>query len=256
MRGFSACAVLFALSSAHGASAQTSPSAPVRTAQADREYAAGHFDEAAVRYEAAVASGGLEPAELIRAHERLGLVSVLRGESESAENHFRMVLALDPTRATPAELPEEWRARYAAIRAAREGRRITLVLERDGGSFVLTARDAPADSAYTIQVRGRGGWVHRAPVEEEPLRIEPPPDALPLAAVLLDANGNRLARAGVRPIAASSIEPVRPEPAHGRSLLESPWLWIAVALVIIGVGVGIGVSASGDRYLLGAPVIR
>jgi hypothetical protein len=248
MRPAGALALAIVFSLASGARAQS-------LADADRAYRTGRFEQAARGYEQAIAAGSLEPSDLVRAHEQLALVAVLNGDAARAEESFAIVLALDPARPAPAELPPEWRERFEAWRTERGGRRLTLSLERAADAFVLGVHDAPDALARTIEVRGEGHFRQRLAWDGQPLRIEPPPTALPLSAVVLDAHGNRLARAGVRPIAAASITQPATQVA-GRSLLESPWLWIAVALVVIGASVAIGVSASGDRYILGPPVIR
>jgi hypothetical protein len=44
--------------------------------------------------------------------------------------------------------------------------------------------------------------------------------------------------------------------AGGPSLVENPWLWVVVGVVVLGVGLAVGVSASGERFVLDAPVVR
>lgn len=228
-------------------------------AAADRAYDDGRLREAAVAYDDAIASGGLDPARLVRAHLRLGVLSALGGELRRTEGHFAAALALDPTGDAPAELSPELRARFEALREARGGRRLSLSIAREEAAIVITVRDAPEGLARTIEAAG-GAWRERVEWTGEPIRLEPPPEALPIEAVLLDAHGNRLARAGARTTSAALVEasePAAPEGVTGgRNLLESPWLWVAVGAILIGIGVAIAVSASGDRYLLQPPVVR
>lgn len=228
-------------------------------AGADRAYDEGRLRDAAVAYDDALAAGGLDPARLVRAHLRLGVLSALGGELDRTERHFAAALALDPTRDAPEELSPELRARFEALREARGGRRLSLSLEREDGAIVITVRDAPEGLARTLEAAG-GTWRERVEWTGAPLRLEPPPEALPIEAVLFDAHGNRLARAGARTAPAALVEasaPLAPgEATGGRNLLESPWLWVAVGAILIGIGVAIAVSASGDRYLLQPPVVR
>lgn len=224
---------------------------------ADRAYEEGRVAPARDAYEAALRSGALDPAELVRAHLRLGILAALEGDTEGFERRSALALALDPVRDAPEELPPELRARFEAIRDARAGRRATVTIDRDRAAIRIDVRDAPEGLAHRIDIRGGDGFGQQLAWEGTPLRITPPLSALPIEALLLDAHGNRLARAGARLEAVASIT-TAPAPAEtgARNLLESPWLWIVVAAIVIGIGVAVGVSASGDRFLLEPPVIR
>lgn len=227
---------------------------------AGRAYDEGRIEEAARAYRDALESGSLEPAGLVRAHLRLGILAALEGDAASTDRSFEIALALDPIRDAPDELSPELRARFDALRAARGGRRVTLVIERVDGGIMLGVRDAPEGLARTIEVRGGGGFEARVAWEGAPIRVDPPVEALPIEAALFDAHGNRIARAGARldgaVAAVATAASARGQEGPGRNLLESPWLWIVVGAIVIGIGVTVGVSASGDRYVLDPPVIR
>ena len=224
---------------------------------ADRAYDEGRVALARDAYTAALRSGSLDPAELVRAYVRLGILAALEGDTEGFERRVAFALALDPVRDAPEELSPELRARFEAIREARDGRRAALTIERDRGVIVIDVSDAPEGLAHAVDVRGSAGFEQRLAWEGTALRVTPPPGALPIEALLLDAHGNRLARAGARLEAVAAIT-TAPAPADtgARNLLESPWLWIVVAAIVIGIGVAVGVSASGDRFVLEPPVIR
>jgi hypothetical protein len=224
---------------------------------ADRAYEEGEVASARDAYETALRSGSLDPAELVRAHLRLGILAALEGDTEGFERRSAFALALDPVRDAPEELAPELRARFEALRDARAGRRATLTIDRDRAAIRIDVRDAPEGLAHRVDVRGGDGFEQQLAWEGTPLRITPPPSALPIEALLLDAHGNRLARAGARLEAVAAIT-TAPAPAEtgARNLLESPWLWVVVAAIVIGIGVAVGVSASGDRFLLEPPVIR
>ncbi len=225
-------------------------------AAADRAYDDGHLQEAAREYGDALATGALDPAALVRAHVRLGVLAALEGDTAAMERHFTVALALDPVRDAPEELSPDLAARFDTLRDAREGRRLALAIDRtDAAGLQLEVRDAPEGLVRTIVVRGGGDWERRFAWEGEPIAIDPPAVALPVEADALDAQGNRLARAGARiaaPVIVRVEEPIEaPRPGDGaRNLIESPWLWVVVGAVILGVAVAVGVSASGDRYLL------
>lgn len=236
-----------------GASAQDA------LAAADRAYEEGRLREAARAYDDAVRGGGLEPADLVRAHTRLGVLRAMAGDGAGAERHFAIALALDPARDAPEELDPELRARFEAVREARDGRRVALAIDAREGALFVEVRDAPRGLALAVQIEG-ASFRERHAWNGAPVRVEPPPGSLPIEAVLLDGHGNRLARAGARstPAVLTSTDgagaPAEARGGHG--LLESPWLWVAVGAIVIGVGVGVAVTASGDRYLLQAPVVR
>ncbi len=231
-------------------------------ADADRAYDDGRLGEAAHAYDDALATGALDPALLTRAHVRLGVLAALEGEDEATDRHFAIALALDPVRDAPEELTPELRARFDALREARDGHRLTLAIEMEDEGMHLVVRDAPPDLVQTIVVRGGHGWERRFPWSGEPITIDPPPEAMPVEAFALDAHGNRLARAGARievPVVLGEPAPLTQPPANGdggRNLIESPWLWIVVGTIVIGAAVAVGVSASGDRYTLDPPVVR
>jgi hypothetical protein len=234
---------------------------------ADRAYAEGRLAPAALAYEVALGTGCLDTAALVHAHLRLGVLTAMGGQDALAERHFALALALEPTRAAPRELDGTVRARFEALRAERDGRRLAVRLEDDGEARTVRVTAAPPGAVRHVVVRGSQGYEQRFAWAGEPIRVDAPDEALPLEALALDAPGNRLARAGARlevvtpPAVAVPDEALRAEPAasgegNGHSWFETPWLWIVVGLAGVGVGVAVGVSASGDRYVLRAPVIR
>ncbi|HJL18551.1 MAG TPA: hypothetical protein RMH99_23020 [Sandaracinaceae bacterium LLY-WYZ-13_1] len=252
------------------AAAQGSPrEGPLRAAEA--AYAQGRLAEAGVAYEAAIAAGRLERDGLVRAHLRLGLLARLGAEDDRARRHFVVALALRPDVPAPEALDAE--AGFEALRRARDGERLRAVLETSDPSepVRVDVRGAPEGLVRTVELSGRGGFARRLRWTGRPLAVEAPAAARPLFVRVLDAHGNRLAEAGTPPapeapgapsserpssVREPTAEPVGPDDDEGPSLIESPWLWIAVGLVAVGAGVAIGVSASGDRFVLDAPVVR
>lgn len=225
--------------------------------EAAQAYEEGRIAEAARRYHEALGRGGLEPAELVHVHLRLGILAALEGELDESDRRFAMALALDPIREPPEELSPELRERFEALRETQDGRRLTLVIRRTrrGDALRIEARHAPEGMAAAIRIRGHEGYAVELPYEGEPIVVEPPAGALPIEVTLFDSHGNRLARAGARlPVAVATDEPSEQLPT--RTLLETPWLWVVVGAIVIGIGVTVGVSASGDRYFFEPPVIR
>lgn len=221
-------------------------SAAAQLDAADGAYDGGRIAEAGRAYEDALATGELDPRELARAHTRLGVISALGGDFDRMERHFAIALSIDPTLAPPAELDGARRARFEELR----GDRAMVRIERRGSEIAIDVEGAHAELARTIEARGRG-WTRRFPWEGSPLTIAPPSSALPLEVRLLDGYGNVAARVEI------ALPPAEPIPrTEGDDFIESPWLWIAIGLIVLGAGIAIGVSASGDRWVLGAPVIR
>ena len=62
---------------------------------ADRAYEEGEVASARDAYETALRSGSLDPAELVRAHLRLGILAALEGDTEGFERRSAFALALD-----------------------------------------------------------------------------------------------------------------------------------------------------------------
>lgn len=253
-------AVVLALACSAPASAQ----APLE--RADRAYDEGRLADAGLAYDEALATGALDPAALVHVHARLGVLTAMGGQETHAERHFALALALDPALDAPTELDPTLRARFEALREERDGRRLAVRLEDDGELRTVTVTDAPPRAVRHVVVRGAQGYEQRFEWTGEPLRIDAPEEVLPLEALALDPHGNRLARAGARlgpvplPPAVAVTESPTSGPApgenNGRSWFETPWLWIVVGLAVVGVGVAVGLSASGERYVLQAPVIR
>jgi hypothetical protein len=230
--------------------------APVAASAQDAERAGPSPEEP---YLAALSTGELDAREVARMHAALGVIAAMDHTFERADAHFHAAAALDPAVELTGAIDEGVRERFETIRRARGGLRIALSAERDGSQIVLTARHVPADLALAIEVRAGETWHRRFPWEGRPLRVEPPAHAVEVA--LLDAYGNRIAMASVeaaRPAvlpAPALEEPLRERPPE-IEFLESPWLWIGAALVVIGIGVLVGFTASGDRFVVGPPVVR
>jgi hypothetical protein len=210
---------------------------------ADRAYDEGRFAEAGRAYEDALATGALDPSGLAHVHLRLGVIAALGGDAALVDRHFVIALAIDPALEAPAELDPARRARFEAMR----GERVRVHAERTG----IVIEGAPAELALSIEARGEG-WNRRFPWEGTRITIAPPASALPIDVRLVDPHGNGVARGRIE--APRVIEPPRTD--SGEEIIESPWLWVAIGVILLGVGLAIGFSASGERFVLGAPVIR
>ncbi len=232
-----------------------SSSAQAPLARAEEHFAQGRLVEAQRAYEDALAGGELDEVSLVRAHERLAVIAERNGDMERAARHVEYALALDPHRGAPEGASDALRESHAELSRERGGRRMMLGLADEDSVLQINVLHAPEGLARTIEVRGRD-WERRMPWDGFPLMVEPPQEAFPIEAFLYDGYGNLLARSGPPTIERRiTVERPRTLPAQ-ESLIESPWLWVIVGLVVIGAGIAIGVSASGDRFVLGAPVIR
>ena len=264
---------LLAPSVSFPASASAQPASGDPLARADAAFEEGRVAEAGRAYEDAIESGALDPDGLARASLRLGIVCALGSEDARAGRHFANALALAPSLPTPEGLSDALAARFEALRSAREGRRVRVVVEVSGedAPIGVDVRDAPPGLVRTIEIEGTG---LRRTHAWDGVRIDfdVPSASRPIAARALDAHGNVIASAGARAAVSNEqstltvpalVEPVLAQPGLAAEtapdetpLIESPWLWIAVGVVAIAVGVVIGVTASGDRYVLNAPVVR
>jgi tetratricopeptide (TPR) repeat protein len=238
------------------------PAAAQAAAAADAAYAEGRLSDARDAYARALAAGALEADALVHVHLRLGALAALGQEEARAARHFAAALALAPDAAAPDGLDAEAREAFAAIRHARQGARLRAVVEgADAPAPVrIDVREAPPGLVHALEVRGRGGFSRRLAFRGDAVALDAPAAARPLTVRVLDAHGNVLARAGAPapdapPPSEAPPEPP-PEPEADAGLVESPWFWVVVGAVVLGVGLAVGLGASGERYVLDAPVVR
>ncbi|MGE0788392.1 MAG: hypothetical protein AB7S26_22145 [Sandaracinaceae bacterium] len=235
--------------------------------RADGAYDEGRLDDAAALYGVELESGRLEPAELAHVHLRLAELARLASLDADAEQHLRTALSLTPD----AEPPEGLAELAARIRAEGVGPvRVLIAISDPSTPARIEVTGAPQGLVRTLMVRTGDAEPRAIPWDGTP-REEP---SAPSEVRALDRFGNVVARAGrARASSPPPEEPVPPriletEPGDEQvieeeqeeddepSALENPWLWIAVGLVVVGAGVAIGVSASGERYIVGAPIVR
>lgn len=232
---------------------------------ADAAYEASRLVPAERAYEIALRSGELGRPELVRAHLRLGVLAILAAEDDRAARHFALALALEPDAAAPPELDASGLEAFEAIRRSGRGARLRAVIETSDATepVRIDVRGAPLHAVRTVELVGRGGFVHRVSWTGEPVALSVPRQAHPLGVRALDGDGNVLATAGVVRLEAADSVRANPAPTappaeveSSPDLIESPWLWIVVGVVVAGVAVAVGVSASGERFVLDAPVVR
>ncbi|MCB9598388.1 MAG: hypothetical protein H6719_37085 [Sandaracinaceae bacterium] len=236
---------------------------------AETARAEARLEDASAAYTRVLESGELGLSEVAHAHLRLAEIAFLGEEIELGTRHLGYALALRPD-APVTDGPQAMQDAAAAILVERSQRRLRAVLEISDPSapIVLDVRDAPAGLVRTIEVRGPGGWSRTFAWDGEARSLEPPAESRPLGVRLLDAYGNALGSAGVWPAAAPAAPPAEvippvalptpaepePEEEEGDNVFENPWLWVAIGVVLVVAGVAIGFTASGDSYVVGAPV--
>jgi hypothetical protein len=222
--------------------------APERVRAIQRDIDQARFDEADAAVRAALESGELSPSELARVHLSRGVIAAARRESEAALAGFRRALSLDPNVRLPgsagphvAELFEQAKAdgseplevgADAGSSAPGEPLRLELTVTRDpqkigrawrvsSGSFEVERRVPPLRQVVEVSVPASG--------------------CADVAAVLVDANGNRVWSndAAGRVCAAADGEgppPIAPPPAADRPITAPVWVGITAT--------GIGFAAT------------
>jgi hypothetical protein len=230
---------------AHGASAQTAPTANAAESreyseaidEAVSEYEAGHFPESRALFQ--------------RAHSLMPNARTLRGlgmvefelRSYGASVRFLELALAAPVKRLDGELRSE--TEHLLARALAFVGHFTLALQPanatlavDGspaeldahGTLVLAVGDhtldasAPGYASEHRTLRVTGG-------ERQPLQI-----ALPAQHALT----------------ATPLGAARPI-EHDSSLFSSPWLWVAIGAVVVGAGVGIGIASSSGHSVTQKP---
>lgn len=232
---------------------------------AERARAEARLEEALALYRAALESGRLGLSEVAHAHLRLAELAFLGDELEAGTRHLGYALALRPD-APVTEAPPAMQEAAAAILVERSQRALRAVVELSDPSapIVIDVRDAPDGLVRTIEVRGPGDWSRTLAWDGEARTVDPPAEARPIGVQLRDAHGNAIGAAGVWPAAPPPAPPApeppdippapEPEGEDGDDVFENPWLWVAIGVVLVVAGVAIAFTASGERYVLGAPV--
>jgi hypothetical protein len=228
-------------------------------AAAEEHFQAVEFDAARDAAHAAVRTGKLEPEQLTRAYEIIGVSAAAVGNQEEARAAYLRLLALKiDAPASDILPPEKNRVFYEAqgFWFARSDRFDLRVWEAPDRRVEVTVRD-PLAMAHTLthgpkdkpavreseqlgQVAGPF-WLTLAPDVPSELSFE-----------LRDAYGNVLVRREltVKPCCAPSevaeqaleAEPAKPPPElpppnrsdTRKALWRSPWLWGAVSVVVVG----------------------
>lgn len=163
---------------------------------ADALYESRDVMAARAGYRSAIDAGGLEPAELARAHRRLGIIAAVTGDIETAKAEFRQALAIEPDAPPPVDLAPDQRAEFERLATAASPVSVTLEEQRRAGSVLLTATVRGGDA---LSARGRVLWNSEA---REGLELTGEDFGTQLSkeveAVAIDEHGNVAARTRVR----------------------------------------------------------
>lgn len=240
---------------------------PVASAQLDDAEAAYldvDFERTLNAAQAAINSGELEPGELARAYELLGVSAAALGDPDTARDCFLRMLSVDEERQLDDTVPPRLRAPFMEARGALTARpdrlHVEVVLARAYSALRVALTD-PFEmiQGIRIHVRVEGGteWT----VIDEDYQDEimatfasaASADRLEYWLEVLDPRGNRIQVLG------TEFEPLvvgRPAPAPvgggeaggaggggGPSIAEEPAFWLVLgAVVLVGAGIGIGVG--------------
>lgn len=225
--------------------------------QAEAAYADVDFETTLSAAQSAIDSGALDPAQLARAYELLGVAAVALGDANAARDCFERMLVIDPARELDDTVPPRLRAPFLEARGrVREGglsAEVTLVRAPPA------LRVALSDSYEMVQnvrlhMRAAGTAAYQdfeAGYGEEILApFDPAAEGqVEYWLEVLDPRGNRLIVVGsafepnVLGTAPTPIEGPATPPPSGPSIVEEPVFWIIIgSVVLVGAGVGIGVG--------------
>jgi hypothetical protein len=255
--GFCSIALWALLALTFVASADAQPVDPLSTAE--QRFQAVEFDAARDAAHAAVRTGTLEPEQLTRAYEIIGVSAAAVGNQEEARAAYLRLLALRiDAPASDILPPEKNRVFYEAqgFWFARSDRFDLRVWEAPDRRVEVTVRD-PLAMAHTLTYGPKNKPGERKSEQlgqvAGPFWLTLAPDApSELAFELRDAYGNVLIRREltVKPCCAPSeaaltaLEAVPPKPPPQppapirrdtrKARWRSPWLWGAVSVVVVG----------------------
>ena len=223
---------------------------------AEQAYLQIDFAETLEHATAAIESGTLTSAQLVRAYQLVGIAAAaLEQEEESRDAYIRM-LALDPSREVDRNLAPRLRSPFLEARGywtARSDRlEANVGLDREEGALTVRFSD-PLDMAQLVvvwaRVAGSAEWeqVRRPAADSISIPLEGAADAgrIEYAVAVLDFHGNRLIEVGTpndpRSIGEAQLTdapPIVAEDEEGGGVLSSPVFWVVAGAVIVGAGVG------------------
>lgn len=141
--------------------------APKSFGQADTAWHQGELEKAKDLYEQALAAGGLDPADVVIAHSRVGTVKAALNDTNGALSAFRVAAAIDPNFELPAESGPKAKKLFQQARkeAAQQG--------GEKLSVTLKAPDTvPANQGFTLETEIPPGFA--VLVSEVVVSIEDP----------------------------------------------------------------------------------
>ncbi len=210
----------------------------------------------------ALRSGQLDPAQLTRTYELLGVSSAALGELDAARDYFLRLLWLDPSAQLDDSVSPRMREPYLEARGARTARSGSLSVEagidRATSRVHVTLRD-PSAMARRVRVAARleGGTDYTVQEYEARAELAAPlsgadtADRIEYYVEVLDLHGNVLLAQG-GPFAPRVVgrEPTSASSGSseggdgGGSIVEDPLFWVVLigAAALVGGGVGLGVG--------------
>jgi hypothetical protein len=208
------------------AHAETPPEAIARAKQLEAKLS---YDEALVIVEAAIAAGKADRAQLLELHLIAGRLSAGLDRTKPAEEHFAVVLALDPTHTLGDDVSPKITVPFTVARTRTQPLAPKLVITQTD-----VAIEGAAPLVTGIALRLQDGTTREARTAP---RIARP--AQPIASVrALDRHGNELWSATPPPEQVAHPPPV--VRAHHPHLLARWTTWAAVTGVALATG---GVAA-------------
>lgn len=214
----------------------------------------------------ALRNGGLEPAQLARVYELLGVASSALGDADGARDYFVRMLWLDPDAQLDESVSPRMREPYLEARGIRMARPGTLEVEtgidRGSSQVHVTLRD-PSDMGRRVRVAARIEGDTEYTTHEYEAQTElaanldgaDTADRIEYFVQVLDRHGNVILAeggpfaprvVGRQPGAAASEESGGGGGGGGASITDDPAFWpivlgIVGGLVLVGGGIAIGV---------------
>jgi hypothetical protein len=204
--------------------------------------------------EEAIATGQLDPAELVHVFRQAAMAESFAGNALGARSAYERMLAIEPEAQPDESVPPRLQPPYVEALRARDRIRVSASLTTAGHAVHVRIEDgvgviSEVVFTYDLGLGTEPTIAVAAPSADVVFQIpESVNGTIRYHVTMRDRFGNRWFELGssddprLVSITSSPLpDDDRPAPTR-RRLVRSPWLWVGVGVLAVGLGVGIGVA--------------